>query len=177
MNETKKSEFFSEMARPFLVLVVICLVAAALLGVTNHFTKPVIEENERITAENTRKSVLPQATGFVEVAVPDGVAVTSIYMDEGGSGYVITAGSAGYGGDVVATIGFDMDGAIVGISVNASTETQGVGTKAGDPAYYEAYLGMSDSADGVELISGATYSSTALRAAVNAAFDAFAAIQ
>lgn len=109
--------------------------------------------------------MLPQATGFVEVAVPDGVAVTSIYMDEGGSGYVITRGLCpGYGGDVVATIGFDMDGAIVGISVNASTETQGVGTKAGDPAYYEAYLGMSDSADGVELISGATYSSTALRA-------------
>ena len=124
-----KSGFFKEMAYPFIVLVVIALVAAALLGVTNMFTAPVIEENARIEAENTPKADLPDATSFVEVAVEEGMNVDSIYKDEGGSGYVITAGSKGYGGNVVVTIGFSVEGEIVGISADASTETQGVGSK------------------------------------------------
>ena len=41
----KKNTFWTEMARPVVVLVVICLVASALLGFTNAKTAPVIEEN------------------------------------------------------------------------------------------------------------------------------------
>ena len=51
----KKKTFWAEMARPVVVLVVICLVASALLGFTNAKTAPVIEENIRIEAEKTRK--------------------------------------------------------------------------------------------------------------------------
>jgi len=53
----KKNTFWTEMARPVVVLVVICLVASALLGFTNAKTAPVIEENIRIEAEKTRKEV------------------------------------------------------------------------------------------------------------------------
>ena len=49
----KKNTFWTEMARPVVVLVVICLVASALLGFTNAKTAPVIEENIRIEAEKT----------------------------------------------------------------------------------------------------------------------------
>ena len=54
----KKNTFWTEMARPVVVLVVICLVASALLGFTNAKTAPVIEENIRIEAEKTRKEVI-----------------------------------------------------------------------------------------------------------------------
>ena len=60
----KKNTFWTEMARPVVVLVVICLVASALLGFTNAKTAPVIEENIRIEAEKTRKEVI-QKLGFV----------------------------------------------------------------------------------------------------------------
>ena len=61
----KKNTFWTEMARPVVVLVVICLVASALLGITNAKTAPVIEENIRIEAEKTRKEVLPaEKTGY-----------------------------------------------------------------------------------------------------------------
>ena len=174
-----KSNFYKEMAYPFIVLVVIALVAAALLGITNNFTAPVIEENARIEAENTRKAVLPEATSFVEVAVEEGMNVDSIYKDEGGSGYVITAGSKGYGGNVVVTIGFSNEGEIVGISADASSETQGVGSKTGQQAHLDKFLGRTEAPgdDSSVLIASATLSSRAFRTAVNNAYAALAMIQ
>lgn len=174
-----KSSFYKDMAYPFIVLVIIALVAAALLGVTNMFTAPVIEENARIEAENTRREVLPEATNFVEVALQEGMDVESIYMDEGGSGYVITAASKGYGGNVVVTIGFNNDGEIVGISADVSTETQGVGSKAGKPEHLGKYMGMTEAPgnDSSLLIASATFSSTAFRTAVNNAFAALAMVR
>lgn len=67
----KKNTFWTEMARPVVVLVVICLVASALLGLTNAKTAPVIEENIRIEAEKTRKEVLPAASEFTELEVSE----------------------------------------------------------------------------------------------------------
>ena len=67
----KKNTFWTEMARPVVVLVVICLVASALLGFTNDKTAPVIEENIRIEAEKTRKEVLPAASEFTELEVSE----------------------------------------------------------------------------------------------------------
>ena len=67
----KKNTFWTEMARPVVVLVVICLVASALLGFTNAKTAPVIEENIRIEAEKTRKEVLPAASEFTELKVSE----------------------------------------------------------------------------------------------------------
>ena len=105
-----KNSFFKEMDYPFIVLVVICIVVSALLGFTNSITAPIIEENARIEAENTRKSVLPEATTFTQLEVTSDMNVESIYADDGGSGYVITAASKGYGGNVVVTIGFSTEG-------------------------------------------------------------------
>lgn len=174
-----KSNFYKEMAYPFIVLVVIALVAAALLGITNNFTAPVIEENARIEAENTRKEVLPAATSFVELAVEEGMNVNSIYKDEGGAGYVITAGSKGYGGNVVVTIGFSAEGEIVGISADVSTETQGVGSKAGQQAHLDKFLGRTEAPgdDSSVLIASATLTTTGFRNAVNNAYAALAMLQ
>lgn len=175
MNETKKSDFYPEMARPFIVLVVICLIAAALLGFVNNLTAPIIEANALAVAEQTRREVLPEATGFESIPVSDELAakgVTGIYKDEGGSGYVVSAASKGYGGDVAVTAGFDNDGAITNIKVDVSTETKGVGSKLGDQTYADKFIGLTDNADNVELRTGATFTSTAYRTAVNAAFDA-----
>ena len=174
-----KNSFFKEMAYPFIVLVVICIVVSALLGFTNSITAPIIEENARIEAENTRKAVLPEATSFVEVAVEEGMKVNSIYKDEGGSGYVITAGSKGYGGNVVVTIGFSTEGEIVGISADVSSETQGVGSKAGQQAHLDKFLGRTEAPgdDTSVLIASATLTTTGFRTAVNNAYAALAMIQ
>ena len=56
-----KGNTFQEMIKPLLVLVIICLVVSALLGFTHSVTAPIVEENERIAAEQTRKAVLAGA--------------------------------------------------------------------------------------------------------------------
>ena len=174
----KQNNTFQEMIKPLLVLVVICLVVSALLGFTNSVTAPIVEENERIAAEQTRKAVLAGAESFTEIECDaEALGITSAYKEDSGKGYVITAGRKGYGGQVVVTVGIDGSGKVVGLSANVSTETSGVGSKAGLPAYTDKYIGLSGSADGVDTISGATYSSTAVRNGVTAALAAYDAIK
>ena len=171
----KKKEFWPEMARPFVVLTVICLLVAALLGLTNSRTKPIIEENARIEAENTRRAALPAASSFEEIDVTEELAalgVTGIFKGDGDSGYVVTAANKGYGGDVTVTVGLDGEGKIVNAIADVSGETQGVGSKVG--GMMDRFFGLSDGAEGVDLKTGATFTSKAVRASVTAAFEAFA---
>ena len=174
----KQGTTFQEMIKPFLVLLVICLVVSALLGFTNSVTAPIVEENELRAAEETRQAVLPGAERFTEIECDtEALGITSAYKEESGKGYVITAARKGYGGDVVVTVGIDANGKVVGLNANVSTETSGVGSKAGQSKYTDNYIGLSGSADGVDKISGATYSSTAVRNGVSAALAAYDAIK
>ena len=173
-----KNNAFNELIKPIIVLVVICLVVSALLGFTNSVTAPIIEENERIAAEQTRAAVLEGSNGFTEIECDTAaLGITSAYKENNGLGYVITAANKGYGGDVVVTVGLDADGKVVGLSANVGTETSGVGTKAGAEAYTGNYIGLSGNCDSVDTISGATYSSTAVKTGVNAALAAYDAIK
>lgn len=176
----KKNTFWTEMARPVVVLVVICLVASALLGLTNAKTAPVIEENIRIEAEKTRKEVLPAASEFAELNVSEELkanGVTGIFEGDNGTGYVVTAEKTGYGGAVVVTVGFDTEGKILSVKANVSTETQGVGSKVGEASMLEKFEGLSGDVSGVTLKTGATFTSNAVRDGVQAACAAIAAIQ
>ena len=173
----KKNTFWTEMARPVVVLVVICLVASALLGFTNAKTAPVIEENIRIEAEKTRKEVLPAASEFTELEELKASGVTGIFEGDNGTGYVVTAEKTGYGGAVVVTVGFDTEGKILSVKANVSTETQGVGSKVGEASMLEKFEGLSGDVSGVTLKTGATFTSNAVRDGVQAACAAIAAIQ
>ena len=174
-----KSKTYQDMIKPFVVLVIICIVTGALLGYTNSLTAPVIEQNAIAAAEATRKAMLPEATGFEEIPVTEEMHVDSIFKDVGGTGYVITASAKGYGGSVVVTVGFDNDGAILHMNVDASTETQGVGSKTANEANITKYIGLTGPVadDKSLLITSATFSSKAVRTAVQNAMDALALVK
>ena len=57
-------EQWNEYAKPIAVLAVICLVTSLLLAVTNSFTAPVIEENERRVAQAAYHELLPTVETF-----------------------------------------------------------------------------------------------------------------
>lgn len=173
-----KNNAFNEMIKPIIVLVAICLVVSALLGITNSVTAPIIEENTRIEAEQTRAAVLPGAAGFTEIDCDcAALGITGAFEESSGLGYVITAANKGYAGDVIVTVGLDVDGKIVGLSANVGTETSGVGTKAGEASYLDNYVGLTGNCDGVDTISNATFSSVAVKTGVNAALKAFDSIK
>ncbi len=171
-------ERFEEYIKPFVVLVAICLVVAFLLAFTNDKTAPVIAENAAIEAEQTRQQVMSGATGFEEVDCDvQALGIDSAFRETSGLGYVISATSKGYGGDVTVTVGIDNDGNIVGMQANVSSETTGIGSKAGERAYIENFIGRSGNVDDVDTITNATYSSTAVKTCVNAALGAFEQIR
>ncbi len=163
---------FKDVLRPFFVLVIISVIVGGLLGLTDYITEPIIEENARIEAENIRKALLPTAETFEALDVPDGHDVGGIYVgndaDGNAVGYIVSVTRRGYK-SVSATVAVGTDGRILDLSVDTSSETQGIGSKVGDRGYFSKYIGISGSADGVDLISQATYSSKALRECVNAA--------
>ena len=169
-----KSSSWQDMIKPVVVLFTICAVVSALLSYVNSITDPIIAENTRIEAEKTRREVLPGAQSFTEIDCDmAALDITGAYKETSGLGYVMTSSHKGYDGQVVVTIGLDNEGRIVGISADVSTETQGVGSKAGQSAYLDKYMGLSGDASGVDTITGATYSSSAVKAGVNAILAAF----
>ena len=65
----------NEFVKPTLVLAIICLVITALLSVSHEITQPIIQENERKTAELARAEVLAEADSFEQLTgeFPEGV--------------------------------------------------------------------------------------------------------
>jgi len=174
----KKDNVWQDLLKPVLVLLVICSVVAVLLGYVNSITAPIIEENALKKAEETRIAVLPGATSFVEANCDAAsFGIDNAYKETSGLGFVITASYKGYGGYVTVTVGIDNDGKIVGLAADVSTETSGVGSKAGDESYINKFMGASGNVDNVDTITSATYSSSAVKNGVNAALKAYAALK
>ena len=78
-----------------------------------------------------------------------------------------TASGAGYNGDVTVDVTFS-DSAVTDIVVTASSETEHVGTVAFDIMIADM---VACNGSGVDAVAGATFSSTALRNAVNSAAE------
>ena len=129
--------------KPVVVLSVISLVVSLLLAVVNSMTAPVIAAN-----------------GSGAVKAEDG-------------SMAIKAGESGFDGGVLTVImGFDTEGKVTGIWVDASTQTSGIGSNVAKADYLAQFNGMDGTQNIVmnqdfDAYSGATISSTALFAAIN----------
>lgn len=67
-------------------------------------------------------------------------------------------------------VGIDQAGAVTGLFFIEINETEGIGTQVSEGEYLDAYTGKT-SADGIEAISGATISSTAINQAIGSALS------
>ena len=100
---------------------------------------------------------------------------------DGAVGGADSAGDAGggvvgnflqLGGMVNVIIGFDTAGTMTGIHVDASSQTSGIGTNVALPDYLAQFDGLTAEANitkgqGYDAVTGATYSTDALFAAIN----------
>lgn len=160
--------------RPIVVLGAICLITSLLLALTNQFTQPKIEENTLVAEDAARRQVLPTADAFEDITpTPLPGNILSVYRAQNETGFVITAYGKGYGGDVPATVGFDMEGNITGVTFLENNETPGLGQRlVTSPAFAQQFAGLSVEVLGdfeVDKISGATLSTGAAATAINAA--------
>ena len=161
--------------RPTLILATVCLLSALVLAVLNHLTTPIIAENEAETANAVYRALLPEADSFTQLPCElDGV--TAVMEADNGTGYVITAQSRGYGGQVPAAVAFSTEGKILGVIMMENSETPGLGQKVTEDAFSGQFAGRAAEAftiDDIDAITGATISSTAAVSAIDLAISAY----
>lgn len=167
---------WNKVFKPIVVLCVMCIVVTGALAVTNSATAPIIAEATRVAQENARKELLPDATGFAKADVQV-ENVSDVYVADNGVGAVITCTAKGYGGTITVMVAFNPDDTIKQIKITEQSETAGLGSKiTTDRNFQNSFSGMpaeSFTVADINAISGATISSKAVTAAVNAAIEAY----
>lgn len=170
------------------LLIITSVVAAALAGV-NSITAPAIA---KLTAEKTQlaiEAVLPgggeELSDLNAVGYEGADLVSRVYKGE--NGYAIEVTPGGFDNTIAMMVGVDFEGNILGIDIIKHTETAGLGAVADaeTPAgqnFRAQFVGMSGSVavtkDGgtLDAITGATITSRAVCAGVNAALACAAAL-
>ena len=157
----------------WIVLTVICLVAALALAFTYNGTKDRIAQQEEAKTVAVRQTLLPAAASFEAV---DG---SEVYrgVDANGAavGYVTVNTVKGFGGDVEISVAVDPEGVIQGISVGGANfkETAGLGAKSKEPAFTEQFAGktapvaLKKNGGEIDAITAATITSSAVVRGVN----------
>ena len=87
------------------------------------------------------------------------------------TGSTVSATEQGFGGPVTVNVGLADDGTIEYLAIDTPDETDGLGKMASEKAFTSQFIGKSGpfayGEDGIEALSGATYTSTAVITALN----------
>ena len=167
---------WNKIFKPIVVLCVICVVITGALAATNSVTAPIIEA-ATIAAQNAaRTELLPEADNFTQVDVQV-ENVSGVYVADNGTGAVITCHGKGYGGNITVMVAFNPDSSVKQIKITEQAETAGLGSKiTTEKSFLDSFVGLPAedfTVSDISAISGATISSKAVTAAVNAAIDAY----
>ncbi len=166
-----------------MILLIITVVSAGVLAVSNNLTKDKIEEIK--IAENV-KALEELFGGGYEFNNMDEerqkqiisdkpiIEIFEAYKDQTLEGYAIKTLTPGYGGDlIVLTAISKADGQILGMRLLDHKETQAIGSKAADPEYEDKFKGKDIKEEITDTISGATITSTGVLKGVNMARELY----
>lgn len=179
MNQRSTPAYILRLA--LTLLLITSLVALALAGV-NAITKDRIAAIRAEKLQEAMEKVLPGAQLVAAAFTDETGTVRSVYKSHPESpvqGYVAEVAPAGFGGAVTMMVGIQ-DGKVSGVAVVSHTETAGLGSVAGEntakgEAFRNQFAGLSGSLavdkDGgtIDSITGATITSRAVTAGINAA--------
>lgn len=156
-------------------LLIVCAAVAAVVSGVNKLTAEKYQENLNEQKRLAIVEIFGDGVTFEELKgnVTDGAVIYEVKLGENLLGYCVEVASAGFGGDINLTVGYNADKTVKGVSIVSMSETPGLGSKVNDSAYlsgqYEGKSGQLVLGDGVDAVSGATVSSKAVLAGVNLA--------
>ena len=167
------------------VLLAVTLVAAVGLSVVYQLAKEPIARAELQAKAEAYTAVYADAV-FANVedadavlqaynaTLPSGTAVKEILAanNAGGAhmGYVLSVTATGYAGAVEIALGIEKSGVVVGYAVLSHNETPGFGANCENADVRQQFIGIT-SADEIDGITGATYTTNALKSETQAAID------
>lgn len=171
MAEDKTSKI-----KAVIVLTAICLIISCAVVVSYQLTKPYIERSANKAAYEAIEKLFPQIEGFDETSISASqlkqYGCTFLRKASDGSAAAIQIETNGYQAGLTVMVGINADKTISGVRVVSHGETEGIGTRAMTEEYLGKYVNKS-SAEDVELLSGATYTSEGIRNAVKNALEVF----
>lgn len=177
----------NDILRMAIVLTAICAVSGLALAGVHSVTKDPIEYQKiKFVQEPSVKAVL---AGFDNDPIKDRFKVpagkdkkgrdvfkTVFPAKKGGKiiALALDGSGKGFNGNIGVMVGFEPDGKLTGISIMSHGETPGIGSKIEQPGFTGQFKGkpVSDPAS-VDAISGATYSTKGVFAAVKQAAKFF----
>lgn len=175
-------ERFAYVFRLALTLTLIAALTAGALAGVNALTADRIDAIRQKKTLAAIAQVLPNGEKAREISpVPEGCpAVTAVYGAD--SGWAIETVVPGFGGSLTMMVGISPAGSVLGISIVNHSETAGLGAEAAADnargrAFRKQFEGQagpfSVTKDGgtIDAVSGATVTSRAVAAGVNAALD------
>ena len=192
-RKTKKEPF--QIPKPVIALTLIAAIAGVALSGVYSMTKDTIDEQKAMAERASYNEVCPGTDRFETVDAAEAklkeldganwgtdygsTRIREAYVGKDASGnitgYALKVSSKGFGGDVTMALGLTPDGAVNKISFTELNETAGLGMRANEDSFKDQFAGKSGSVtygeDGVEAMSGATVTSTAVKNAVNAGLN------
>ena len=169
-----------------LTLLVISVIVGAALALVNQITKPIIAKAE---AEKIQKAISQVLPGGYDTVITDFTDATGLVSKvyKGANGYAVEVAPVGFDSAITMMVGIGPDGKVLGICVVSHTETAGLGAVAAGKgaasiAFRDQFMGVSGSVsvskDGgtIDAITGATVTSRAVCAGVNAALACVAGL-
>ena len=176
----KKESTFGYVLRLTVTLLLICGFVAAVLAAVNAITKEPIAAIQVQKTQAAIEVVLPGVQDVEELPLSgDTGIVHAVYTSE--IGYAVEVAPAGFDGEVTMMVGI-AEGKVTGISVISHTETPGLGavaaaSSAKGEAFRGQFVGLTNNItigsgeNSIDAMSGATITSKAVVAGVNAALD------
>ncbi|MBQ2881641.1 MAG: FMN-binding protein [Clostridia bacterium] len=157
-----------------LKLTVIVTAVVLMLSIVNELTVETIAANTAKKSNIARQELFVDSTGFTsvdfELTEEEAKTVSEIYSASGEGedilGYCMNVLCKGFGGDIILIVGVDLDGDVTGVQLISHSETPSIGAVALDEngKLLPQFVGVSSSGiEGIESVSGATISSSAVK--------------
>ena len=173
----------ADVARIALVLFLICTLVAALVSTVHALTDEVYQANVLRQKQQAIAALFGDEAIECQSLSTEGTQVQELYRVSVGGvtvGYCANVKSAGFGGDIDMMVAIAPDGTMRGVKIVSMSETPGLGSRTGEEEYLSqyadlAFYGSHDSlvlGEDIDAVSGATISSRAVLAGVNAALEA-----
>ena len=190
MSDALKNPLTRELIRLGGTLLVISLIVAGCLGFVDALTADKIEAITEQKTQDAMSAVIPGAQFTEQKFTDESGLIQQVYSAEASGQYAglcVKVAPMGFSGAIGIIVGISPENQVLGIEIVSSTETAGLGSRASEPEWREQFVGKTgpltvqkNTASGendIVAISGATITSKAVAAGVQAALDYAAANQ
>lgn len=152
-----------------LFLVILCAACALVLALTNVFTVFAAEKGEKDIRREAVLNLFPGCNRAELYDTVEDLPVYVVYYKGKLAGYAVFVTEDGYIGPIEMLVAFDTDNKVSQVKIVSQNESEGLGSKICKNKFLSQFAGMPDEDIEIDLISGATISSRAVKDGVERA--------